>query len=299
MEDFFELLVSGVASGCLYALMALSFLLVMRPTGIVNFAVGQVAMLGGFVAVALMTTILLPWPELSFVPGLIAVLAIMALLGAAIERIAVRPLVERGAPHLASMLSLLGVLIFLLEVGARFGGTEALPTEPPFGFRRIEFGPLAGTPQSFFTIALTLVIFAGGWLFFERTLWGRAFESVAIDRQASQLMGVNLRLVTIAAFASSAVVAGLVGVLISGSTGAFYQIGMALTVQGFTALVIGGVGRVDGALIGGILLGLLEAFVMRYLPVPSALALAVPLVVLLVFLVARPTGLLKNKGGHH
>ncbi len=299
MADFYELLVSGVASGCLYALMALSFLLVMRPTGIVNFAVGQYAMLGGFAAVAITTTILLPWPDLPFVPGLIAVLAIMALLGAAIEWVAIRPLVLRGASHLALMLSLLGVLLVLMEVGARFGGTEALPTEPPFGFRRVEFGPFAGTPQSFFTIALTLVVFAAVWFFFERTLWGRAFEAVAIDRQAAQLMGVDLRIVTVAAFASSAVVAGLVGVLISGSTGAFYQIGMPLTVQGFTALVIGGVGRVDGALIGGILLGLIEAFVMRYLPVPSALALAVPLVLLLAFLVARPTGLLANKGGHH
>jgi len=271
----------------------------MRPTGIVNFAVGQYAMLGGFAAVAVMTTILMPWPNLPFVPGLIVVLLAMALLGALIEFLAIRPLLQRVASHLAQMLSLLGVLIVLLEMGARFGGTEALPTEPPFGLRRVEFGPLAGTSQSYFTIILTLAIFAGTWFFFERTLWGRAFESVAIDRRAAQLMGVNLHVVTVAAFASSAVVAGLVGVLISGSTGAFYQIGMPLTVQGFTALVIGGVGRVDGALIGGVLLGLLEAFVMRFLPVPSTLALAVPLVVLLGFLVARPTGLLANKGGRH
>ncbi|TIQ63854.1 MAG: hypothetical protein E5X64_41685, partial [Mesorhizobium sp.] len=114
MQDFFELIVSGFASGCLYSLMGLSFLLVMRPTGVVNFAVGQYAMLGGFAAVAVMTTILIPPIALPYVPGLLVVLALMALLGAAVEWIAVKPLVDRGAPPVASMLSLLGVLIVLL-----------------------------------------------------------------------------------------------------------------------------------------------------------------------------------------
>lgn len=295
MAEIGELLVSAFASGCIYALMALSYLLIIRPTGVINFALGEWAMLGAFAAVALGGDLLLPVLELPHFVSLILVIAAIGLLGALTEILTVRPLIEKGAPELSPVLALLGVLVITLQVGTLVGGTEALPAPPPFGFRRVEIGPFAGTPQAFYIIVLTAVVFMAAWYFFERTIWGKRFEAVAINRRAAALMGINLRAVGLLAFVGAGMVCGVVGILTSGGSGAFYQMGLPLAIQGFTALVIGGVGRVEGALLGGLILGLVEAFAARYLPIPSSLVLGVPLVLLIAFLLVRPTGLLRAK----
>ena len=295
MGDLLELVVSAAAAGSIYGLVALAYLLILRPTGIINFAVGEWSMVGAFLAVAALGPLLLPPVALPYGLGVACVIAIAAALGWFVEKVAVRPLVERGAPVLSPILALLGVLIIFREVGTLIGGTEALPTDPPFGFRRVAIGQLAGTPQSFYIIASTALIFLGAWAFFERTVWGKAFEAVALNRKAAALMGINLKRVTALAFAAGAAIAGFAGVLVSGESGAFYLMGLPLAVAGFTALVIGGVGRVEGALLGGLVLGFTEAFATRYLPIPSGLVLGVPLVLLILFLLVRPTGLLRAK----
>lgn len=295
MSEIGELLVSALAAGSIYGLMALSYLLIIRPTGIINFALGEWAMLGAFAAVALGSDLLVPWLNLPHVVSLFGVIVVIGVVGGLVEIVTVRPLVERGASVLSPILALLGVLIIGLQLGMLVGGTEALPTLPPFGFRRVEIGPLAGTPQAFYIITVTLVVFAATWFFFERTIWGKRFEAVAINRRAAALMGINLRRVGLLSFVAAGVVCGLVGVLVAGSSGAFYQMGLPLAIQGFTALVIGGVGRVEGALLGGLVLGLVEAFTARYLPIPASMVLGVPLVLLILFLLVRPTGLLRAK----
>lgn len=292
-----ELLVSAISAGCIYGLMALSYLLIIRPTGIINFAVGEWAMLGAFAAVALASDLLLPSLGLPYIVSLFAVIVLIGLLGGLSEVLTVRPLVERNADILSPVLALLGVLIISLQIGTLVGGTEALPTSPPFGFRRVEIGPLAGTPQAFYIIGLSVALFVATWYFFERTIWGKRFEAVAINRRAAALMGINLRRVGWLSFVAAGAVCGLVGVLVSGSGGAFYRMGLPLAIQGFTALVIGGVGRVEGALLGGIILGIVEAFAARYLPIPSGFILGVPLVLLILFLLVRPTGLLPPREG--
>src|SRR5690606_10718020 len=125
---------------------------------------------------------------------------------------------------------------------------------------RLELGLLAGSYQSFFIIAVTSTVFLGAWYFFERTLTGKSFEAVAIDRRAAALMGINLGRVTGLSFVAGAVTAGLAGLLAAPNISAHYLMGMPLAVQGFTALVVGGVGRVEGALLGGLILALVEQF---------------------------------------
>ena len=208
------------------------------------------------------------------------------------ERIAVRGLVEAGAPPLAPILALLGMLVVFRELVSVSFGPDPQPMPPAFGFGRIEFGPLAGSHQSFFIITVALTVFAAAWYFFERTLAGKSFEAVAIDRRAAALMGINLRLVTAVAFSASAAVAGLAGLLVAPNVSAHYLMGLPLAIQGFTALVIGGVGRVEGALLGGLILAFAEQFTVRYAPVPPGMAMGVPLVLLIGFLLLRPTGLL-------
>jgi branched-chain amino acid transport system permease protein len=290
LQDFLELAVSAAASGCVYGLLALAYLLMIRPTGIINFAVGEWAMLGAFGGVIFLTR--LEWP---YALGMAMSLVLMLAIGWATERIAVRPLVERGAPVLAPILALLGMLMVFREVVSVSFPPDPHPVPYPFGLGRLEIGPVGGSYQSFFIIAVTLAVFAGAWAFFEKTLWGRSFEAVALNRRAAALMGINLSRVTALSFAAGAAVAGLAGLIVSPNISAHYLMGVPLAIQGFTALVIGGVGRVEGALLGGLLLAFAEQLTARYLPIASGFTLGVPLLLLMIFLIFRPTGLLKAK----
>ena len=290
MQDFLELSVSAAASGCVYGLVALAYLLMIRPTGIINFAVGEWAMVGAFGGFLLLTKFEWPYPL-----GMAAVLGGMLLVGWATERIAVRPLVEKGAPLLAPILALLGMLMVFREIVSISFPPDPHPVPYPFGLGRLEIGPVGGSYQSFFIIAVTLAVFAAFWLFFERTMAGRCFEAVSLNRKAAALMGINLSAVTALSFAGGAGVAGLAGLLVSPNISAHYLMGVPLAIQGFTALVIGGVGRVEGALLGGLLLAFAEQLTIRYAPIPSGFAQGVPLLFLMIFLLVRPTGLLRSK----
>lgn len=166
-------------------------------------------MLGAFGGFLLLSRFNLPYPV-----GIALILLGMFLIGWLTERLTVRPLVERGAPPLAPILALLGMLVVFRELVSLGFGPDPQPVPPAFGFDRLELGPVAGSYQSFFIIAVTLTVFAAVWYFFERTLAGKSFEAVAIDRRAASLMGINLRRVTAFAFAASAVVAGLAGILV-------------------------------------------------------------------------------------
>jgi len=290
LQDFFELVVGAAASGAIYGLIGLAYLLIIRPTGIINFAVGEWAMLGAFGGFVLLTKY-----EWSYPLGMAAVLAFMFIVGWATERLVVRRLVERGAPLLAPILALLGMLVVFRESISVSFPPDPLPVPYAFGMGRLEFGPVGGTYQSFFIIAVAAAVFVGVWLFFERTVAGKAFEAVALNRRAAALMGIDLTRVMTLSFGAGAVVAGLGGVLIAPNISAHYLMGVPLAIQGFTALVIGGVGRVAGPLVGGLLLALAEQLTVRYAPLPAGYAQGVPLILLMLFLLVRPTGLLRAK----
>jgi branched-chain amino acid transport system permease protein len=280
LQDFLELAVSATASGCVYGLVALAYLLMIRPTGIINFAVGEWAMVAAFGGHLLLSRYEWPYPV-----GMAVVIGFMLLVGWASERVAVRPLVEKGAPLLAPILALLGVLVITREIISVSFPPDPLPV--PF--------PVEIQYYKYFVIAVTTAVFAGFWFFFEKTLWGKTFEAVALNRRAAALMGINLSRVTAFSFAGGAAVAGLGGLLVSPNVSAHYLMGVPLAIQGFTALVIGGVGRVEGALIGGLLLAFAEQLTIRYAPIPSGFAQAVPLLFLMIFLIVRPTGLLRAR----
>ena len=288
--QFVQLVLSGIAQGCIYGLIALGFVLIYKATETVSFAQGELMMLGAFGGFLLLSQAGLPYPV-----GMAVTLAGMFAVGWLTERFTVRPLVERGAPPLAPILALLGMLVVFREIVSLGVGPDPQPVPPAFGFGRLELGPVAGSYQSFFIIVVTMAVFAAVWYFFERTLAGKSFEAVAIDRRAASLMGINLRRVTAFAFAASGVVAGLAGLLVAPNVSAHYLMGLPLAIQGFTALVIGGVGRVEGALLGGIILAFVEQLTVRYAPIPPGLAMGVPLVLLILFLLLRPTGLLRAR----
>ena len=280
MQDLLELSVSAAASGCVYALVALAYLLMIRPTGIINFAVGEWAMVGAFAGFLFLAKLEWPYPL-----GMAAILGCMLMVGWATERAAVRPLVEKGAPLLAPILALLGMLVVFRESISLGFGPDPHQVPEPLGFEH----------QKTFMIVATLVVFAAVWLFFEKTIAGKAFEAVSLNRKAAALVGINLSRVTAVSFAGGAGVAGLAGLLVAPNTSAHYLMGVPLAIQGFTALVIGGVGRVEGALLGGLLVAFAEQLTVRYAPIPSGYAQGVPLLLLMLFLLVRPTGLLRAR----
>jgi branched-chain amino acid transport system permease protein len=290
LNDFVELMVSVGEAGGIYALVALAFLVTLRPTGVFNFALGEWAGLGAFIGIATVVDFGIP-----FLAALPLVIGATAIVGWVAERLTVRPLIERDAPLLSPILALLGVMVMTHEGIIFVFGTSNQFAPSPLGAGRLAFGPLVGSSQSFLIIAVTALVFLGAWYFFERTVWGRAFEAVAIDRFAAGLVGVNLRLTSTLAFAAGGAIAGLAGLLQSPLTSASYLMGLPLAIKGFSALVIGGMGRVEGALLGGLLLALLERLVLRYAPIPSGYAIGVPLLLLILFLLMRPTGLLPPK----
>ena len=290
MQDLLELAVGAAASGCIYGLIALAYLLMIRPTGIINFAVGEWAMVAAFGGHLLLSRY--EWP---YALGMAAVIGFMMVVGWATERIAVRPLVEKGTSLLAPILALLGVLVVTREVISVSFPPDPLPVPFPFGIGRLELFGIGGSYQNVFIIVVALAVFAGTWFFFEKTLWGKSFEAVSLNRRAAALMGINLSRVTALSFAGGAGAAGMAGLLVSPNISAHYLMGVPLAIQGFTALVIGGVGRVEGALLGGLLLAFAEQLTARYAPIPSGYTQGVPLLFLMIFLLARPTGLLKAR----
>ena len=287
MRDFLELIVSVGEAGSIYSLVALAYLVALRPTGVFNFGLGEWAGLGAFVGITFVVTLGLP-----YVLALVPIIAIMAAVGYAAERLTVRPLIERDAPTLSPVLALLGVLVMTHEAIVFFFGTSNQYAPPPLGAGTIALGPFVGSTQSFLIISVTAGLFLGAWYFFERTVWGRAFEAVALDRFAAGVVGINLRITSALAFAASGAIAGLAGLLQSPLTSASYLMGLPLAIKGFSALVVGGMGRVEGAYFGGILLALLEKLVLRYAPIPAGFAIGVPLALLILFLLLRPNGLL-------
>jgi branched-chain amino acid transport system permease protein len=281
LQDLLELSISATASGCIYALVALAYLLMIRPTGIINFAVGEWALVGAFGGFLLLSRFEWPYPL-----GMAAILGFMLLVGWATERITVRPLVERGAPLLAPILALLGMLVVFRESISLGFGPDPHQVPEPVSWEYLKY----------FMIGTTLLVFAAVWLFFERTVWGKSFEAVALNRKAAALVGIDLARVTAASFAGGAAAAGLAGLLVAPNVSAHYLMGVPLAIQGFTALVIGGVGRVEGALLGGLLVAFVEQLTVRYAPLPAGYAQGVPLVLLMLFLLVRPTGLLRARG---
>jgi branched-chain amino acid transport system permease protein len=252
-----------------------------RPTGIINFAVGEWALVGAFGGFLLLSRFEWPYPL-----GMAAILGFMLLVGWATERITVRPLVERGAPLLAPILALLGMLVVFRESISLGFGPDPHQVPEPVSWEYLKY----------FMIGTTLLVFAAVWLFFERTVWGKSFEAVALNRKAAALVGIDLARVTAASFAGGAAAAGLAGLLVAPNVSAHYLMGVPLAIQGFTALVIGGVGRVEGALLGGLLVAFVEQLTVRYAPLPAGYAQGVPLVLLMLFLLVRPTGLLRARG---
>ncbi|MCG5238106.1 branched-chain amino acid ABC transporter permease [Xanthobacter oligotrophicus] len=281
MSDLLQFLASGVTVGAVYALVALGFTIIYNASDVVNFAQGEFVMLGGMISVAGVAAGL-PLP----LAALIAI-AVTAAIGVALNTFAIEP--ARGAPVVSLIIITIGASIFIRGVTQIVldKGTHRLPSFS--GDEPLHVFGATVLPQSLWVAAGAVAIFVALWLFFTRTLTGRAVLATSNNRLAAQLVGINTRFVMTLSFALSAAIGALAGVLITPILPTSFEVGISLALKGFAAAMLGGMGSPKGALTGGLLLGLMEALTAGY--ISSHYKDAVAFFVILAVLFAFPRGL--------
>ena len=303
-DKLVQLLVNGVTLGSVYALVALGFSMVYGILKLLNLAHGDVLMVGAFIG----------WGVLGWLGGaqdptiavwlviLLMILAAMVgggFLGVAIERFAYRPL--RRAPRIAPLISALGVSFFiqnsvLLLFGANFRSYDSFDlVDVGVG---VEWGPFHLWIMRIVVIASAVAMMAGLWLLVTRSKLGKAMRATAFDREAAAMMGIDVDRVIVKTFFIGSALAGAAGVLVGL---VFFQInhfmGFNYGLKGFTAAVVGGIGSIPGAMVGGLLIGLAEAFSVGYIEdftrgrLGSAFSDLIVFLILVIFMLVRPQGI--------
>ena len=282
--DFIIAIVNGLSLGGTYAMIAIGYTMVYGIAKMLNFAHGDIIMVGGY---AIYVTLLLIGQP---VVAVLAAVVICALLGVFVERFAYRPL--RGASPLAVLITAIGVSSFLQSLAQIVFGSapKMLMTLQIPG--AITFGDLRIAYSTILTLALTVVIMVSLTLFVKFSKPGRAMVAVSEDRDAARLMGVNTNLIIAITFIIGSALAAVAGycMLIKSPT-LNNTLGAMPGIKAFTAAVIGGIGSIPGAMLGGILLGVIEA-VSLSIPALAPFTDAVEFAILIVILLVKPAGLL-------
>ena len=288
MEYLPLILISGAQVGCVYAMMGLSYFVIINATGILNFAQGEWMMLSAVLGAALVTATL-PYP-LAVVLSIAGATSVSLLA----ERLVIRPLQGRNADINIMVVALLGILVVVrYSTGLVFGRAE-VRLDGPFPAVPIVLGDsLFILPQTLVIFAVTAATFVALWMYLYRTTFGRSFRIAAIDPLGAQIVGVDLGRVRFAAFAIGGLIAAILAWLYAPIYAAGYLIGEAPGVKGFIALIIGGLVSPLGALVGGLLLGLFEVATAYY--VGSLYSEGIAFLMLMLFLFVRPKGLIASR----
>ena len=281
MPEFFQFLVSGLTVGAVYALVALGFTLIYNASDVVNFAHGEFVMLGGMITVfASAAGIALP------VAALIAV-GVTVVVGLLLYWFAIQP--ARGASAVTLIIITIGASI-LLRGAAQVLFDKQFHKLPSFsGDKPLNIFGAAVQPQSFWVLGGTALIVLTLYIFLELTVLGKAVRATAANRLAARLVGINTTTVMALAFGGSAAIGAIAGILVTPITLTSYDVGTMLALKGFAAAMLGGIGSPLGAVAGGLLLGLLEAFGAGY--ISSTYKDGFAFIVILVVLFALPQGL--------
>lgn len=272
--------------GSIYALVALGFTLVFNATGIINMAQGEFVMLGGIIAASLAAR--LPVPLLVV---LVLALLVTAAIGGLIELLTIHPL--RHASTFRLILITLGVAISLQAAALLVFGHDPLHLPPFSGDLPLRVGGATVLPQALWIWAVVVLVVAALQVCYRRTRWGRAMLACAINQEAAAAVGINVRRVVFLSFVMAAALGALGGLLITPMTSVSYRVGILWSLKGFAAAILGGMGSATGALLGGLLLGVVEAFSTGLLS--SGYRDAVALGMLIVVLILRPRGLLGGR----
>ena len=282
---FLAYLVSGISLGSIYAIIALGYTMVYGIAKMLNFAHGDVIMIGGYISFIAANY----WGLPTLVSILVAML-VCTVLGIVIEGLAYRPL--RSAPSLAVLITAIGVSYFLQNSALLIWGANPKAYTPVVsGTLRLFNGQLSVSYVSLVTVAACVVIMIGLTLFTGRTRMGKAMRACSEDKGAAQLMGINVNYTISVTFAIGSALAAIAGVLLcSFSPTLMPTTGSMPGIKAFTAAVFGGIGSIPGAFLGGILLGVIESLARGY--ISTQLSNSIVFAVLIIILLVRPAGLL-------
>lgn len=281
-ELFIQYLVAGITYGSIYAIVAIGFNIIYNTTGIINFAQGEFVMLGGMLSITLLQYLPLP------LAILLAVLVTMGI-GALIEMLFIRWLQNPGI--LRMIIITIGISILIREAALHVWGSN-VRSLPYFIGNEISAIAIAGarvSPQVLWVVGTCSLMVLALNIFFQATSIGREMRACAANRIAAVLCGIDTRNMVTLSFVLSAGIGALAGAVMSPITYTQYDIGTGLAIKGFTVAILGGLGNLLGAVAGGLLLGIIEAFSVSV--VPLAFQDAIAIAILLVILFVRPHGL--------
>jgi len=286
LEQFLQQLINGISLGSIYALMALGYTMVYGIIKLINFAHGDVYMLGAYIGYFCMTFL-----KLGFFPSLLISMIVCAILGVTIEKIAYKPL--RDATRISVLITAIGVSLFL-EYGTMFFVKPDPRSYPPLtGFlaESYSIGNLVIRAKQILIICITVILMVLLQFVVKKTRIGKAMRAVSLDRDAAQLMGISVDRTISFTFLIGSALAGAAGILV----GIYYNsinplMGMMPGLKAFVAAVFGGIGIIPGAMIGGYFIGLVEVMVSGY--GNSMYRDAVVFAILIIILIVKPSGLL-------
>ena len=281
-----QYLINGISIGSVYAIIALGYTMVYGIAKMLNFAHGDVIMVGAYISFCVTTYLGLP-----AVVSVIAAVIVCTLLGITIEGLAYKPL--RGTPSLAVLITAIGVSYFLQNAAQLIWGaapknfTSLVTMKPIMLFN----GGLVITGEAILTVVVSALVMVGLTLFTNKTRTGKAMRAVSEDRDAAQLMGINVNRTISTTFAIGAALAAIAGVLLCSTVPTLQPTtGSMPGIRAFTAAVFGGIGSMPGAMLGGILLGIIETLSKKY--ISTDFSDAIVFAVLIVILLLKPAGLL-------
>jgi branched-chain amino acid transport system permease protein len=302
VDTFIQQIINGLVQGSVYALVALGYTMVYGILGLINFAHGEVVMVGAMVALTALKILLAAAvaPILAVLFSLfVAIVACMAL-GYTIERVAYRPL--RNAPRLAPLITAIGVSIVLQTLAMMIWGREYHVFPLPFTNNLHALGGTIITDVQVGIVLVALLMMSGLMLLIHHSRFGRAMRAVAENPSAAALMGVDINRVISATFMLGSALAAVAGFMVSANYGiVHYYMGFMLGLKAFTAAVLGGIGNLRGAMLGGVMLGLIESLGAGYIGdlsggfFGSNYQDVFAFFVLIAVLVFRPSGLLGER----
>lgn len=304
MDIFTQQLINGLVLGSIYALVALGYTMVYGILELINFAHGEVTMFGAMICLAVIGAIASSGTDanglLIVSLGLLAAIAVCVALGFLIERVAYRPL--RRAPRLAALITAIGMSIVLQNAAMLIWGKQYITFPPLLPLVRYDIGGAVITNLQIFIILLSCLLMAGLLVLIRKTRLGRAMRATAQAQDIAGLMGINVNTIISITFVIGAALAAVAGVMVSAYYGlAHYFMGFMLGLKAFTAAVLGGIGNIAGAMLGGLLLGLIESFGAGYIGTLTGGFLGshyqdvFAFFVLILVLVIRPSGLLGER----
>lgn len=281
-DQILQYLVSGLSTGAIYALIGIGFGIIYNSTEIINFAQGELVMLGGMFTLFFMQAVKLPLP-LAIVCAVVGSVAVAILF----ERLAIRPL--KSPKPLTLILITIGGSILIRGIAMLAWGKDTHAVPPFSGSEPLSIGSATLMPQHLWIFGLTAVAIISNKLFFQYTIAGKAMRACAANRRAAGLVGIDVRKMVLFSFAISATLGALAGIIVAPLTMTSYDVGIMLGLKGFCAAIIGGLSGGIGTVIGGLLLGVLESLGAGL--ISSGYKDAISFIILLLILFIRPQGL--------